>query len=313
MGSDSDQPLAVDVPKAADDRPAWIKVGVIAVVGFAVGVAWPRLSGIRLGPSAPGDAPPPPAASAPTPPRTSEPAAPAAPGNAPAVLASTPPSVASSAPIVSPPAGPPHVVVSRGAIVSCKTEDGEVLKGAGACGGLAGIDALVQPRIRRIHDCSAAEGASGKLSVTFYVDFSNNRLSVDIGKATNVPNVESIGACVKQQFGGVSLGAMDHDHPRYTVNYQATLTLPEPGSQAATPGTSSTGGGGTPVSMDAPTSQVVWEVAIVRDSPRTGQVVARLQRGTKVRVGQGQENWYRVRYGNGFTNEGWVYRGSIGK
>jgi hypothetical protein len=60
-------------------------------------------------------------------------------------------------------------------------------------------------------------------------------------------------------------------------------------------------------------SQVVWEVAIVRDTPKTGQVVGRLQRGTKVRVGVMQDGWYRVRYGSGFTSEGWVYRGSIGK
>jgi uncharacterized protein YgiM (DUF1202 family) len=41
--------------------------------------------------------------------------------------------------------------------------------------------------------------------------------------------------------------------------------------------------------------------------------VARLQRGTKVKVGAGQDGWYRVQYGSDFTSEGWVYRGAIGK
>ncbi len=309
MRSDNDRPFAVDVPPAADDRPAWIRVGVIAAVGFAVGIAWPRLAGVRLGPTAPGDSPP--AASAPAAPRASEPAGGT---TAAAVLASALPSAVASAPAAASapaPVGPPHVVVSRGAIVSCKTEDGEVLKGGAACGGLAGFDALAQPRIRRTRDCSAAEGATGRVSVVFGVDFANNRINVDV-RGPNVTNIESIGACIKQQFGGVSLGAMDHEHPRYTMSYTATLTADGGSAQSGTSVAASTGSP-APVSMDAPTSQVVWEVAIVRDAPKSGQVVGRLQRGTKVRVGQGQENWYRVRYGSGYSNEGWVYRGAIGK
>ena len=51
-----DVPLAVEVPSPERDKPAWVKVGVIAAVGFIVGIAWPRLVGVRLGPSAPGEA-----------------------------------------------------------------------------------------------------------------------------------------------------------------------------------------------------------------------------------------------------------------
>jgi hypothetical protein len=199
--------------------------------------------------------------------------------------------------------------VSRPAIVGCKSDEGEALKGQ-ACGGLTGFDALARPRLAHLRECSAAEGTTGKLSITFYLDFKGNHVNVDIARSSTVQNLESISGCVKQNFAGVSLGAMDHDHPRYTVSYSATLGPSEPGS-ASTP--SPPAAGGTPVATDAPTASVVWEVAIVRDAPRTGQVVARLQRGTKVRVGPGQDNWYRVRYGGGFTSEGWVYRGSIGR
>jgi hypothetical protein len=197
-------------------------------------------------------------------------------------------------------------------VVSCKNEDGETLKGK-ECGGLSGFDAVALPRIRRVHDCSAAEGATGKLSMVFGVDFANNRINVEIGKSSSVPNLESVGACVKQQFSGVSLGPMDHEHPRYTLAYSATLSLAEAGGAAAPGPSGAPASSGPPVAMDAPTASVVWEVAIVRDAPKTGQVVARLQRGTKVRVGQGQENWYRVRYGASFATDGWVYRGSIGR
>src|SRR5262249_33516743 len=159
---------------------------------------------------------------------------------------------------------------------------------------------IARPRIGRVKDCSAAEGATGRLSVVLGVDFANNRVNAEIGKSSTVPNVESIGACVKQQFMGISLGPTDHQHPRYTVSYSATLA---PGESGASSGGAAAAVGSAsnaqPVSMDAPTAQVVWEVAIVRDAPRSGQVVARLQRGAKIRVGSGQENWYRVRYGNG--------------
>jgi hypothetical protein len=300
---DKDGPLAVNVPRAAEDRPSWLKVGVIAAVGFAVGVLWPRLAGVRMGPSAPGDTAP--AASAPAAPR---PAEGPAPSGAPAVLASTSAAPTSASAPVAASAAAPHVVVSRGAVVACKTDEGENLRGGQACGGLVGFDHIARPRLSRIKECPAAEGGSGRLSVVFALDFKGNRINFDIGKSTSVPNTEAIAACVKQSFSGVSLGAIDRDHPRYTVSYNVTLNPGEPGAAAAA------SGGATPAATaDAPTASVVWEVAIVRDAPRTGQVIGRLQRGTRIRVGQGQDNWYRVRYGTGFSSEGWVYRGSIGR
>src|SRR5690348_6295279 len=51
-----DGPLAVEVPAPDRDGPVWVKVGVIAAVGFVIGIAWPRLVGVKLGPGAPGEA-----------------------------------------------------------------------------------------------------------------------------------------------------------------------------------------------------------------------------------------------------------------
>src|SRR5579863_10221820 len=50
-----DGPLTVQVPSPAQDRPAWRVVGMIGAVGFVVGIAWPRLAGVRLGPNLPAD------------------------------------------------------------------------------------------------------------------------------------------------------------------------------------------------------------------------------------------------------------------
>jgi SH3-like domain-containing protein len=60
-------------------------------------------------------------------------------------------------------------------------------------------------------------------------------------------------------------------------------------------------------------AQVTWEVALIRDAPRTGKILARLQRGTSLRVGAAKDGWYPVKYGDGFASDGWVFRGAIGR
>ena len=60
-------------------------------------------------------------------------------------------------------------------------------------------------------------------------------------------------------------------------------------------------------------TQVAWEVALVRDAPKTGAVVARLPRGAKVKPVTTKDGWYQIKFGEGFATEGWVYRGAIGR
>jgi hypothetical protein len=185
----ADAPLAVEVPRPGGDRPSWGRVGVITAIGFIVGVAWPRLAGVRLGPSVP-EAP-------------SSAAAPSASGavGASAVGATSvlPPAVA-TAPAPSQPAAP------------------------------AGPAADVGSTSRRHR---AGHG--------------------DSPPAAEVKEAEDAAA------------------------------------------------------------QVAWEVAIIRDAPKTGKVLARLQRGTALRVGAAKDGWYPVKYGEGFASDGWVYRAAIGR
>ena len=305
----SSRPLTVQIPPEGSDRPSWIKVGVIAVVGFGVGVAWPRLAGIRPGPSAPAEATAAAGAASmrapesPLPSASAAAASGAAPRRAPA--ASAAPSDVAAVPLNN---APPAILVTHGAVLSCKTADGEAMKGQ-ACGAVAAFDGLAQPRLKRLAHCPGAQGLSGKLGVVFSLDFTRNKINFSFGKST-VGNKDTLDGCLRMSLENVSLNAVPHDNPLYAVFYSVTFTPRDTAAAASIPAVAT----GTSEPEAAPaTAQVAWEVAIVRDTPRTGQVVARLQRGTKVRVGNGQDGWYRVQFGNDFTSEGWVYRGAIGK
>ncbi len=182
----ADGPVVVHVPGPAQDHPPWKRVAIIAVMGFVIGIAWPRLAGVRLGPSLP-DVP---SASA----SATLPAMPAPSGE-------LPPEASSGRP------GAPAVTVPSVAASSAKA----VSLAANA----------------RTGNGSASAAARG-----------------DVAEGT---------------------------------------------------------------------AQVVWEVALVRDAPKTGKVVARLQRGVTIRIGPVKDGWYPVRYGSGFASEGWVFRGAIGR
>jgi hypothetical protein len=203
---------------------------------------------------------------------------------------------------------PPAILVTHGAVLSCKGADGTSLKGQDKCGAVSAFDGLAQPRLKRLAHCPGAQGLSGKLGVVFSLDFVRNKVNFSFGKAT-VGNKDSLDGCLRMSLEHVSLNAVPHENPLYAVYYSVTFTPRDsvPQSEAAVATTD----------QDAPPAaalaQVGWEVAIVRDTPRTGQVVARLQRGTKVKVGSGQDGWYRVQYGTDFANQGWLYRGAIGR
>jgi hypothetical protein len=287
-----DGPMTTSVPTAAADRPSWVKVGVIAAVGFAVGIAWPRLAGVRLGPNAPETA----AAAAPAS------ASPAASDSALSVQLPPPP-VPSAVPTAAPGPALPTVTVGKAFVLSCKTDDGATLKSA-ECGGFS-FDSVALPRLKKLEKCTAADGISGKLGVVLNVDFESSHIGVDNGKATNIPSSEPLFACVRDAFNGVPLGGVEHQHPRYSIAY--TLSLAAPPSAATAAQAATTAGG------DETPGVVVWDAAIVRDAPRSKTALARLPRGTKIMVGPGKDNWYKIKYGADFGSEGYVFRAAIGK
>jgi hypothetical protein len=307
----ADGPLMVQLPSPAQDRPSWLGVGVVAAVGFVVGVAWPRLAGVRLGPSVPDS----PAASA------SEGEPPAAVGSVPAVKSSVP--VALPAPVApssltsstaagavaSPPSpGGVRVSVARGAVFSCKTASGDSLKGA-ECGAVPGLDGVVLPRLRKLADCPEASAAGGKVRLVVRADFARGALAVDLGHE-HAAAAAPLLACARSALASASLDGIAHDNPRYSVAY--AVTLGAPAGTDTSPAAAPTSAPAMGAAADG-TAQIEWDVAIVRDAPKTGKIVARLQRGTSVRLGTVKDGWYPVKYGDGFTGDGWVYRGAIGR
>jgi hypothetical protein len=112
-------------------------------------------------------------------------------------------------------------------------------------------------------------------------------------------------------LAGANLSGVSHDKQRYSVDYDLTF------GPSTAPSASSPNGPSAPGDRDEGSpegaAQVAWEVALVRDAPKSGKVVARLQRGTTVHVGAIKDGWYPVRYGEGFAADGWVYRGALGK
>jgi hypothetical protein len=276
-----------------------MKVGAIAAIGFAVGVVWPRLAGVRLGPNLPET--------------TASPTASAASANAPAssttastdlhALSTTTPASPSASPAPAAVAQPAHVNVARGSVSTCRTSSGESLRAA-ECGSLAGLDAIVIPRLRKLADCPAASGVSGRLNLSLYVDFDHG-ISAAPGRGHGLSSPEPLLACANAALAGVGLASVAHDYSKYTVAYGLTFSDAQP--TATAPGAAS-----ATATADG-TALVEWEMAIVRDAPKTGKVVARLQRGTALRVGSAKDGWYPVKYGDAFASDGWVYRGAIGR
>ncbi len=304
--------VAVMMPKPDQDRPSWGRVGIIAAVGFVVGIAWPRVAGVKLGPSAPGESDKSqPAASAgpPSANLASPSGASSANAKASAATASSMPSAAGSAAASAVAlAAPPDVTVARGILLNCKTSDGESQKG-GDCGKAPNFDVVAQNRLQHLAQCTAAAGATGKLSAVFSLDFGSGRVGIDIGKSSTIGNQDGVASCLKTEFYGVNIAGLTHEHPKYTMAYHVTFAAPKEGSSASLADSAPP----AVISEGAPTAQIGWEVALVRDTPKTGSIVARLPRGTKVRVGAPKDGWYRIQYGNAFASEGWVYRGAIGK
>jgi hypothetical protein len=295
----ADAPLSVEIPTPDADRPAWGKVGVITAIGFLIGVAWPRVAGVRVGPSLPSDALSAASASA----ALSAVSAPAL------ALPAGPASTAAPAappPAVAPPPATASVAVGHGAVVSCKSSSGDLLRGAD-CGALPGLDAIVMPRLRKLADCpqaAGAFGASGKLHLMVRVDFGRDTIGAEAGKGSTVSALDGLVACAKSALADTHPTGVAHDNQRYGVAYHVGFSADAPSA-----GTAPQSGGAAP-DGDA---QVAWDVAIVRDAPRSGKIVAKLDRGTSVRVGAMKEGWFPVKYGEGFASEGWVYRAALGR
>lgn len=283
-----------EVPSPEQDRVRLGKVGIIAAVGFAIGIAWPRLAGLELVDPPPGY----------------EPKSAAADDESENKKEKKAPATAKSA-VVEEKKKEPEVTdkqtvqVGDPIITSCRTAEGKRLERCDK----VDFDDVALARVKALAACDAAEGISGMLSLGVEFDFSKNGVRrVLKGKSTTVtPDItKKLLACAENEFTAVSLDGIEHQHARYIVFYPAKLV--PPGELVAPEEGKDLGPQETPASGLATVS---WEVALIRKEPEEGEVVARLLHGTRVSVVARLDDWYRVKY-DAKGNEGWVFKGAIG-
>jgi SH3 domain-containing protein len=298
-----DSPIKIELPTAADDRPAWSKVGIIGAAGFVIGMAWPHFAGVHFGPSPPNDAHVAADSSA-------DPAASAA-VDGPAGSASAPAPSASGAAEASP-ANRELVVVGPGKITKCSDAKDKKIDD---CGELQ-FDPIALPKVKDLAKCTSAMGLEGKLSIGFEVDFKAKEVHVVKGKKTTLPTstVQGVLQCAAKDFANVALDDVPHKHRRYTLFYSATFYPPgkhpdddksdKPKDDAEDPA-----GTTTSETTAQGSATVSWDRAPIRKEPKTGDVVTHAVKGTHVKILAKQNDWYRVEVG---SNTGWVYRGALG-
>lgn len=299
--TDKRQAVKVEVPGRQEDHVKFGRVGIIAAVGFAIGIAWPRLAGVKLVPSVPVPA----AAEASARELTGAPVEnkPPGPEAAPPAAAAAPPAATTEKPAE-------RLLVSDVQIASCRNEHG---KRAQSCDRVD-FDRVARDHLRELAACPGTEDAAGVLSLGFDLDFEGDKIkSIQSGKSTSLEqdNVDRMLGCARERFANVSLAGIPHEQSAYSLYYRLELLAPADPAKAsdAAPAASAGSEASTPVSGRATVS---WDVALVRGSPaRDGDVKARVLSGTRVIVTGKSGDWFRIKY-DAKGNQGWVYRTAIG-
>jgi hypothetical protein len=311
----TERPFSVEIPRPGSEQPAWSRVGAIGLAGFVVGIAWPRLFGVVIGPSVPNDLRAQIEATASPSGSAAAQHAPAAPsGSAAALVASAVPVASASAgaePAV--PANQELVVVGPGKITKCfekkdkKIEDCEKLL----------FDPIAVPKLRELAKCPSALGLEGKMTIGFEVNFDKKEVQVaKTKKVSGIPSttVNGILQCAAREFGNVPLEEVPHKYRRYTLAYALSFYKPGKHPAAAAEGVDAGDGenaaGATTSETEANGSATVTSDSVsLRKEPKGKEKVGRLVRGTKVKILAKQNDWYKVESGG---SVGWVYRSAIG-
>ncbi len=296
----------IQIPTPAEDRPAWSRVGIIAATGFILGVAWPKLAGVHIGPNVPGDLkaqPDAPAASA----------AAAPPSSAPVLAAPAPSAAAAPAEGAAPSALKQTVVVGPGKITKCSDKKNKKISD---CGELQ-LDPVAVPKLQSLAECASAVGVSGKLVLGFEIDFEKKEVHV-VKSRKDKPTVPAgtvggIVKCAAKAFGNVPLEDVPNKFRHYTVQYGLTFyppgSTPEKSEGGEAPAGEDAAGKTTSEAGETGSAIVTWDTALVRKDPKDGEVVIRLVRGTKVKITGRRNEWYKIESGG---KTGWLYRGAMG-
>lgn len=290
--------VRIEVPSPGQDRLRLGRVGIIAAVGFVIGIVWPRLAGVQLVPSAPVE-------------------------DSNAAVASAEPSASAAAKHKKPPPAAKVAEVKKKrkdldqrirvhddeVITSCVDADGRRHE---HCDTIKFGD-VARPRIRALAECEAAQDEKGTLSIGFDVDFDKKQITdITSGKSTTLSGhaVHELLKCAKKEFEDAPLDGIVHHYSSYSVYFLADLLVPGHKEEKKTSGAEASS---VPdVTKANGSATVSWNVALIRDAPgKDGNRIARLLRGTRVIVTGRKGDWYRVKY-DAKDNEGWVYKAAIG-
>jgi Bacterial SH3 domain len=310
--SKTDRPLEVEIPRPGADGPVWSRVGIIGLCGFVLGVAWPHFANVKVGPNVPADlaaraeSSASAAASAPRPPASA--GAPAPSGSA-----APPGADGADAEDAPPPQNQEMVVIGPGKITKCQDKKDKKIDD---CEKLL-FDPIAIKRLKELAKCPSAMGLAGKISIGFEVNFGTKAIQVSrMKKGTTLPSstLDGVVQCAAREFGNASLEDVPHKHRKYTLVYNVTFYPPGKHPEVTPTGADATDGdpaaGSTTSEAEASgTAIIAWDTALLRKDPKDGEVVARIVRGTKVKIVGKQTDWYKVESG---SKVGWVYRGAIG-
>ncbi len=266
--------VEVHAPPRSEDRVQLGRLAIIVAVGFLVGVGWPRLAGIRLAPEPPVEPSDEKKAAEPK-------------------VAQPPAEPLAAAPVE-------KLTLGEAQITACSDASGKVQK---VCDAVPFQD-VVNPRLKILSGCEAAEGAMGTLSLGFEFDFDKNSVErVILGKSTTLPlpAAKALIACVEREFETAALTQLKHQYAKYSAFFLVEFAPPEPKRGQEDQILEANG-----------RATVSWALALIRESPKNdGVVKARIQNGTRVVVTGRKADWYRVKY-DGQGNEGWVFKAAIG-
>jgi len=253
------------------------RVGIIALLGFGIGVVWPRLAGVSLVPEPPVE--------------HSVPAEASDPRAAPAAALEAPPRELTPK---------ERVAIGPAKITSCRDKDGKTVS---SCGTLE-VDTLLHPTLLALTGCPAASGAFGTLSLGLELDLAKGKVGkVQSGRSTSLPAsvTKEVLRCAEEGVSLLSTASVKGAHASYTVFYVLEFKTPEDVVAAHSEVTPASGKG-----------TVRWQTALIRKEPaQGGEVLSRLLSGSEVIVTGRQGDWYRVKY-DAQGREGWVHGAALG-
>jgi hypothetical protein len=194
-----------------------------------------------------------------------------------------------------------RIEIGEGQITACRDANGKAAK---TCEASPTLDAALSAPLRGLTKCPSAMGLAGKLSIGFDVDFKKKTLKPQRGKATTLPSstVEGMLKCLEKPLASLSLDGVTQDQAKLTVFYPITFVPPGKPTEATGDTAADKPGAGEPQEVE-----VTWKTCTLRDAPRTGTPVAKLTKGTKLKIVEKKGDWLKV-VALPSKQEGWLIK-----